>query len=99
MTAITTPAQPGGATGLNEILASAISDRAFRLYAALALSEAGTWLGFDQATRAAGLTSHAARPALTELCRAGMVVKRLEWPTENGRRIKRTCIKLTGDQS
>ncbi|MCX4976420.1 MULTISPECIES: hypothetical protein [unclassified Streptomyces] len=71
MTALRTP--------LDQVLASDISDRAFRLYAALVLNTSGGWVALADIADRAALNSHEARGPLAELSSAGLAEKNRRW--------------------
>ncbi|MFF9901210.1 hypothetical protein [Streptomyces longispororuber] len=66
-------------TPLDEVLASGISDRAFRLYCALILAATDAWVPLADLAERTGLTSHEARGPLGELASAGLAEKDRRW--------------------
>ncbi|MGW2550141.1 hypothetical protein [Streptomyces sp. NPDC001635] len=64
---------------LSTALASDITDRAFRLYAALIFTGTHDWSALADLANNAALTSHEARGPLLELCSAGLAVKERRW--------------------
>src|SRR5262249_35847531 len=67
---------------LSAALASDITDRAFRLYAALLFTGSHDWSALTDLANSAALTSHEARLPLLELCTAGLAEKERRWVPE-----------------
>ncbi|MEU1592754.1 hypothetical protein ABZ468_07810 [Streptomyces sp. NPDC005708] len=67
---------------LSKALASDITDRAFRLYAALLFTGSHDWSALTDLANSAALTSHEARGPLLELCTAGLTEKERRWVPE-----------------
>ncbi|MEV7512099.1 hypothetical protein AB0O57_29495 [Streptomyces sp. NPDC091201] len=83
---------------LNPALATAISDRAFRLYTVLVLRTAGEWTAIPSLAAALGLTPHQVRFPLSELRSQDMVETNRVYETGgNNRKTWRTYVRLPDD--
>ncbi|MFD4799250.1 hypothetical protein [Streptomyces anulatus] len=85
---------------LEHRLATAMSDRAFRVFCVLVLRTSGEWRNIPYIADAVNLTAHEIRSTITELHTAGLIRKDRRYETgASGRKTWHTYISLAEDST